>query len=77
MIVFLPRFELDKGLIMAGYGAYWRAQRRLFQQHLAGRALVGYLPTVEKEFRECILRVHEHPEDYLEELRMCAGPSLA
>lgn len=52
-----------------GYGDKWRTQRRMFHQHFNAHAMLKYGPHFPRVVRQTLLRLLDHPDDFMEHLR--------
>lgn len=53
------------------YGDEWREHRRMFHQHFNAQAITKYGPEFPRAVQETLLRLLEHPDDFMEHLRQC------
>jgi len=59
-----------KSVVLGSYGENWRVQRKLFHQYMNKGSIRQYWPAMERESRECVLRVLDNNQKFFEETRL-------
>lgn len=54
-----------------GYGDDWRDHRKMFHEHFNAHAIMKYGPEFPRAMQATLLRLLEHPNDFMQHLRLC------